>query len=86
VKVKGTSEDNGFYVVLVEKDLANKDNLAKQNWNGCIKYVFYDSEESIPHLFISCLFAHLVWRIVEFTFNLPVYHHQLILQICLVIG
>jgi hypothetical protein len=37
VKVKGTSEDNGFYVVLVEKGLANKDNLAKQNWNGCKK-------------------------------------------------
>jgi hypothetical protein len=33
--------------------------------------VFCDSQESIHHLFISCPFARLVWRVVEFTFNLP---------------
>jgi hypothetical protein len=33
--------------------------------------VFCDSKESIHHLFISCPFARLVWRVVEFTFSLP---------------
>jgi hypothetical protein len=56
---------------LYKKVLLTKDNLAKRNWNGCKKCVFYDLEESIHHLFISCPFARLVWRVVEFTFNLP---------------
>jgi hypothetical protein len=37
---------------------------------GCIKYVFYGSKETIDHLFISCHFSRLVWRVVHFIFNI----------------
>jgi hypothetical protein len=48
-----------------------KDNLAKRNWTGCKKCVFCDSEESINHLFFACPFARLIWRVVQFTFDIP---------------
>jgi hypothetical protein len=32
--------------------------------------VLCDLVKSIHHLFISCPFARLVWRVIEFTFNL----------------
>jgi hypothetical protein len=33
--------------------------------------VFCDSQETVDHLFISCLFARLIWRVVHFTYNIP---------------
>ena len=36
-----------------------------------VKCCFYDSEETIEHLCISCHFARLVWRIIQFTFDVP---------------
>jgi fructose-specific phosphotransferase system IIC component len=32
---------------------------------------FCDSEESINHLFFHCPFAKLIWRTIQFTFNIP---------------
>ena len=32
--------------------------------------MFCDSEESIDHLFFSCPFAHFLWTIVQYTFNI----------------
>jgi hypothetical protein len=56
---------------LHQKLILAKDNLAKRNWDGCKKCVFCDSEESINHLFFTCPFARLVWRLVHFTFDIP---------------
>jgi hypothetical protein len=33
-------------------------------------FFFCDSEESTDHLFILCLFDHLVWRVFQFTLNI----------------
>ena len=52
------------------KVILTKDNLAKRNWNGCKKCMFYDSEESIDHLFFTCPFAHLLWTVVHYAFNI----------------
>lgn len=48
-----------------------KDNLAKRNWGGSKKCVYYDQDETIQHLFFQCPMARLVWRTVFVTFNLP---------------
>jgi hypothetical protein len=60
-----------FMWFLHQKVLLNKDNLAKRNWQGNKKCCFCDKEETIQHLFISCPFARIIWRIVHMTFNLP---------------
>jgi hypothetical protein len=37
-----------------------------------VKNVFFcDSREAINHLFFTCTFARLVWRVVHFTFDIP---------------
>ena len=55
---------------LFNKVILTKDNLAKRQWNGCKKCVFCDSEESIDHLFFTCPFAHGLWTIVQYAFNI----------------
>jgi hypothetical protein len=60
-----------FMWFLSNKVLLTKDNLAKRQWNGCTKCVFCGEQETIEHLFISCPLAKLVWRAVNFTFDLP---------------
>ena len=60
-----------FMWFLYKKVILTKDNLAKRKWKGCLKCEFCDSTESIEHLLISCPLARFIWRIVEFTFNLP---------------
>lgn len=60
-----------FMWFLKNKVLLTKDNLAKRNWNGCQKFVFCDSLESIDHLFLSCPFARIIWRMVYFAYNIP---------------
>jgi hypothetical protein len=56
---------------LNNKVLLTKDNLAKRNWNGSQKYCFCDSFETVQHLFLSCPFAKIVWRIIYFSYNMP---------------
>ena len=56
---------------LHRKVLLTKDNLAKKNWHGSSHCSFCGSDESIEHLFISCPFAKLVWRVVFCTYNIP---------------
>jgi hypothetical protein len=43
----------------------------KRNLNWSNKCSFYDSEEIVNNLFISCPFARLVWTIVYATFDIP---------------
>jgi hypothetical protein len=42
-----------------------KDNLAKRNWHGCRKSVFYPQDETIKHLFFQCRFARSTWSIIQ---------------------
>lgn len=51
--------------------LLTRDNLAKRNWNGSKKCCFCGSEDTVNHVFISCHFARLVWRIIYATFDIP---------------
>jgi hypothetical protein len=53
------------------KEILTKYNLAKRSWTGCKKCAFCDEEETIEHLFLKCKFARLIWRVVQFTFNMP---------------
>jgi hypothetical protein len=55
---------------LKRKVLLNEDNLAKRKWMGCNIYCYCDSDETIEHLFSSCMFSHLIFRIVYFIFNI----------------
>ena len=57
-------------VPLNRKVLLTKDNLTKRNWNGSKKCCFFYQEETIQHLFITCPFAKMVWRIVHMALNL----------------
>jgi hypothetical protein len=70
-KIKVPLKIKIFMWFLYRKVILTKDNLAKCSWNGCKKCVFCDSDESINHLFFYCPFARLVWRVIQFTFNIP---------------
>jgi hypothetical protein len=56
---------------LNRKVLLTMDNLAKRNWKGCTKCCFCGEQETVEHLFLSCPFAKILWRIVQYSFNLP---------------
>jgi hypothetical protein len=60
-----------FMWFLHKKVILTKDNLAKRNWQGCVKCCFCDQDETIQHLFISCPFTKMIWRIIYMAFNIP---------------
>jgi hypothetical protein len=60
-----------FMLFLNKKVILTKNNLKKRNWQGCSKCCFCDQDETIQHLFFSCPFVKIVWRIVYMTFNIP---------------
>lgn len=60
-----------FMWFLSKKVLLTKDNLAKRKWNGCQKCCFCDSAETVNHLFLSCPFAKIIWRMVYIAYNIP---------------
>ena len=70
-KVKVPLKLRIFMWFLSNKVLLTKDNFAKRNWNGCMKCAFCGEHETVEHLFIECPLAKLLWRTVNFTFNLP---------------
>lgn len=55
---------------LHKKVILTKDKLVKHNWQGCVKCCFCYQEETIQHLFISCPFTRMIWRIVYMAFNI----------------
>jgi hypothetical protein len=59
-----------FMWFLRGKVLLTKDNLIKRKWKGCSKCCFCDSEETVQHLFISCPFVRIIWRMIYFTYSL----------------
>jgi hypothetical protein len=60
-----------FMWLLRGKVLFTKDNIVKRKWKGRMKCCFCDSKETVQHLFISCRFVHIIWRMIYFTDNLP---------------
>jgi hypothetical protein len=40
------------------------------NWQGNKRCCFCDQDESIHHIFIYCLFAKIIWRIVHVVFSI----------------
>jgi hypothetical protein len=69
-KIKVPLKIHIFMWFLYKKVVLTKENFAKRRWTGCTKCVFYGSNETIEHLFISCHFSRVVWRVVHFTFNI----------------
>ena len=47
-----------------------KDNLAKRNWQGSVKYCLCSSVETIQHLFFYCYLARFVWNTVHITYGI----------------
>jgi hypothetical protein len=70
-KIKVPLKIRIFMWFLHKKVILTKDNLKKRNWQGCSKCCFCDQDETIQHLFFSCPFIKMVWRIVYMTFNIP---------------
>jgi hypothetical protein len=58
-------------LILHNKVLLTKNNLAKQNINGYQKCCFCDSTETVEHLFLACPFAKILWRMIYFAYNIP---------------
>ena len=67
MEIKDPTKNKIFLWFLHRKETLTKDNLAKRQWTGCKKCVFYDMDESVEHLFA---FARDIWRLVHFTFNI----------------
>jgi hypothetical protein len=70
-KIKVPLKIRIFMWFLHKEVILTKDNLSKRNWHGCTKCSFCDQDETIQHLFFSCPFAKIIWRIIYMTFNLP---------------
>lgn len=49
--------------------IATKDNMKKRNWVGDYSCSFYESDESIHHLFFACSAASYMWSTICNTFN-----------------
>ena len=59
-----------FMWFLQKKVILTKDNLIRRRWTRSKQCVFYHSDETVEHLFISCPFARNIWRLIHFTFNI----------------
>ena len=53
-----------------KKIILTKDNLIKRHWNGSKQCAFYQSDETVEHLFIDCPFVRNIWRLIHFTYNI----------------
>jgi hypothetical protein len=58
-----------FMWFLNNKVILTKDNVAKRNGMDVLSF-FVTHWRIVDHLFISCPFACIIWRIIYFTFNI----------------
>jgi exonuclease III len=68
-KIKVPLKIRIFMWFLYKQVILTKDNLIKRNWQGSPKCCFCDQDETIQHLFLSCPFVKLIWRILAISFN-----------------
>jgi hypothetical protein len=47
-----------------------KDNLARRNWGGSTQCSFSLRDDPIQHMFFYCLYARLLWGLVQITFSI----------------
>jgi hypothetical protein len=70
-KIKAPLKIRIFLWFLHKEVILTKDNLCKRGWHGSSKCCFCDQDETIQHLFFSCPFVKIIWRIIHMTFNIP---------------
>jgi hypothetical protein len=70
-KLKIPLKSKIFMWFLNNKVLLTKDNLVKRNWKSCQKCCFCNKSETVQHLFLTCPFAKIIWRMTYLTYNLP---------------
>jgi hypothetical protein len=70
-KIKVPLKVKIFMWFLSNKVLLTKDNLVRRKWTGSQKCCFCDSLETVEHLFITCPFAQIIWRMIYFAYNIP---------------
>ncbi|KAG8086542.1 hypothetical protein GUJ93_ZPchr0010g7976 [Zizania palustris] len=51
--------------------ILTKDNLLKKGWKGGSKQCFFcGSDETVQHLFLECVVAKFIWRVISMCFNI----------------
>jgi hypothetical protein len=53
-----------FIWLMINNVVLTKDNLIKRKWSGNPTCQFCDHDESVDHLFFTCLIAKVVWVII----------------------
>ena len=69
-KIKIPPRIKVFMWLALRDSILTKDNLLHMGWKGDDKCPFCGREETVNHLFISCLVARLLWNILKCAFNL----------------
>ena len=59
-----------FMWFVQKKVILTKDNLVRRRWNGSKQCAFCESDETVNHLFIDCVFTRNIWRLIHFTYNI----------------
>jgi hypothetical protein len=59
-----------FLWFLFRRVILTKDNLVKRNWHGGTKCCFCNKHETIQHLFVDCMMAKFIWRVIHLTFGI----------------
>jgi hypothetical protein len=56
-----------FLWLVKQKRVLTRDRLRKRGWTGDVKCVYCSQEETIDHLFVTCVFIQSIWQwIVRF--------------------
>jgi hypothetical protein len=63
LKIPLRTKVSGWYIR--KGVILTKDNLAKRNWFGSKKCVFYHHEETIKHIFFQYRFARSIWSVIH---------------------
>ena len=63
-KIKVPLKIKIFLWFLQKQVVLTKDNLARKNQKGSLKYVGCNFDKSVQHLFLDCHYAKVVWRMV----------------------
>jgi hypothetical protein len=70
-KIKVSLKIRIFMWFLHKEVILTNDNCIKPSWHDCSKCCFCYQEETLQHIFFSCPFTRILWRIIFMTFSLP---------------